>query len=76
MISAEKLDSHTAIRSWLAKYGDDMYSWAYYKTSSKETAEDLVQDTMVSVYRSYEKYKQGSNPNTWLFTIINNKIID
>lgn len=76
MISAEKLDSHTAISSWLAKYGDDMYSWAYYKTSSKETAEDLVQDTMVSVYKSYEKYKPGSNPKTWLFTILNNKIID
>ena len=31
---------------------------------------------MVSVYKSYEKYKPGSNPKTWLFTILNNKIID
>ena len=76
MAKAQKQDSHTAIRSWLDKYGDDMYSWANYKTSSKETAEDLVQDTMVSVYKSYEKYKPGSNPKTWLFTILNNKIID
>ena len=69
-------NSHSAISSWLAEYGDDMYSWATYKTSSKETAEDLVQDTMLSAYKSFDKYKPGSNPKTWLFTILNNKIID
>lgn len=76
MNSSKPLDSHSAIKQWLSKYGDDMYSWAFYKTSSKETAEDLVQDTMVSAFKSYEKYKQGSNPKTWLYTILNNKIID
>ncbi|MFB1004192.1 MAG: sigma-70 family RNA polymerase sigma factor [Bacteroidia bacterium] len=76
MEARKLLDSHSAISQWLAKYGDDMYSWAFYKTSSKETAEDLVQDTMVSAFKSYEKYKPGSNPKTWLYTILNNKIID
>jgi len=76
MSSNTALDSHSAISQWLTEYGDDMYSWAYYKTSSKETAEDLVQDTMVSAFKSFEKYKPGSNPKTWLYTILNNKIID
>lgn len=76
MSTSQALDAHTAISQWLAKYGDDMYSWALYKTSSKETAEDLVQDTMISAFKSYEKYKPGSNPKTWLYTILNNKIID
>lgn len=76
MSQVQQTDSHTAISSWLDEYGDDLYSWAHYKTSSKETAEDLVQDTMVSAYKSFEKYKVGSNPKTWLFTILNNKIID
>ena len=76
MSSNTALDSHNAISQWLTEYGDDMYSWAYYKTSSKETAEDLVQDTMVSAFKSFEKYKPGSNPKTWLYTILNNKIID
>lgn len=74
--TGQKNNAHSAISSWLAEYGDDMYSWAYYKTSSKETAEDLVQDTMVSAFKSFERYKEGSNPKTWLYTILNNKIID
>lgn len=76
MSTSGALNSHSAISQWLAKYGDDMYSWAHYKTSSKETAEDLVQDTMISAFKSFDKYKPGSNPKTWLYTILNNKIID
>jgi RNA polymerase sigma-70 factor (ECF subfamily) len=53
-----------------------VYSWAFYKTSSKETAEDLVQDTLLSAFNAFENFKPGSNPKTWLFTILNNKIID
>lgn len=76
MATSQISNSHAAISSWLADFGDDMYSWAYYKTSSRETAEDLVQDSMLSAYKSFDKYKPGSNPKTWLFTILNNKIID
>jgi RNA polymerase sigma-70 factor (TIGR02943 family) len=76
MSAAANLNSHQSIAAWFAEYGDDMYSWANYKTSSKETAEDLVQDTMLSAYKSFEKYQAESNPKTWLFTILNNKIID
>jgi hypothetical protein len=35
------------LKEWVASYTDDLYSWAYYKTSSKETAQDLVQDTFL-----------------------------
>ena len=38
-------ESSKTIRCWVELYADSMYSWALYKTSSKETAEDLVQDT-------------------------------
>ncbi|MGB1037631.1 MAG: sigma-70 family RNA polymerase sigma factor [Bacteroidia bacterium] len=76
MSAGNELNSHSSISQWLNDYGDDMYSWAYYKTSSKETAEDLVQETMLSAYKSFDKYKPGSNPKTWLYTILNNKIID
>ena len=68
--------AQSEITKWLDEYGDDMYSWAFYKTSSKETAEDLVQETMISAFKSFEKFRPGSNPKTWLMTILNNKIID
>ena len=58
------------------EYGDELYSWAYYKTSSNEIAEDLVQETFLSAHKNIASFKQESNPKAWLFTILNNKIID
>ena len=56
------------ITSWVEEYGDELYSWAYYKTSSNEIAEDLVQETFLSAHKNIASFKQESNPKTWLFT--------
>ena len=64
------------IRSWVNAYSDKMYAWTLYKTSSKETAEDLVQDTFMAAFRSFDKFEEKSNPKTWLFGILNNKIAE
>ncbi len=71
MIKSAKL-----FQEWVSDYGDEMYSWAYYKTSSKETAEDLVQDTFMAAYHKMNSFQEKSKPKTWLFSILNNKIID
>ncbi len=67
-------ESSKTIRCWVELYADSMYSWALYKTSSKETAEDLVQDTFMAALQSYDSYKNISNPKSWLFSILNNKL--
>ena len=64
------------IKCWVELYSDSMYSWALHKTSSKETAEDLVQETFLAAVQSFEKFKGDSNPKTWLFAILNHKIND
>lgn len=64
------------IKSWVEQYSDNMYSWALHKTSSKETAEDLVQETFLAAFQSFSIFKGDSNPKTWLFAILNNKIND
>jgi RNA polymerase sigma-70 factor (ECF subfamily) len=64
------------IKYWVELYSDNMYSWALHKTSSKETAEDLVQETFLASVLSFDKFKGESNPKTWLFSILNNKIND
>jgi RNA polymerase sigma-70 factor (TIGR02943 family) len=74
MINAKSSENNIAL--WVEEYADKMYSWAYYKTSSKETAEDLVQDTFLSAYTNLSGFKGESNPKTWLFSILNNKISD
>ena len=64
------------IKCWVELYSDKLYAWAHYKTSSKETAEDLVQDTFLAAVTSFSKFEEKSNPLTWLTAILNNKIID
>ncbi|MBD1262635.1 sigma-70 family RNA polymerase sigma factor [Maribacter polysiphoniae] len=64
------------IEEWFHEYSDDLYGWAYHKTSSKEVAEDLVQETFLSAVKGLKKFQNKSNPKTWLFAILNNKIID
>ncbi len=68
--------STATIRSWVELYSDNLYSWAIHKTASKETAEDLVQETFLAALKSLEKFKGESSPKTWLFAILNNKIND
>lgn len=61
---------------WVDEFGDDLYSWAVHKINDKSKAEDLVQETFLSAYKAIESFKGESNPKTWLFKILNNKIID
>lgn len=55
-------------------YGDSMFSWAVYKTSNKEAAEDLVQDTFLAATKGLESFKSKSTIKTWIYSILNNKI--
>lgn len=68
--------SKIVISNWLNEYGDELYSWAFYKTSNKEIAEDLVQETFISAFSNYDKFQEKSAPKTWLHSILKNKIID
>lgn len=66
----------SVMEDWVNQYSDEMYSWAFYKTSSKETAEDLVQETFLSAFNKIESFLGKSQPKTWLFSILNNKVVD
>lgn len=64
------------VKRWVEMYSDKMYSWTFYKTNSKEIAEDLVQDTFLASFQSISKFEGKSDPKTWLFAILNNKIAE
>lgn len=65
-----------APRKWIDLYADYLYSYAYLKTNSRETAEDIVQDTFLSAYKAKEQFKGDCHEKTWLTQILKNKIID
>ncbi|UQD57353.1 sigma-70 family RNA polymerase sigma factor [Flavobacterium sp. K5-23] len=62
--------------NWVNQFSDELFSWALYKTSSKETAEDLVQETFLAAFHKIDTFQGKSQPKTWLFSILNNKVID
>ena len=67
---------HQLLSDWVAQFTDEMYAWAFHKTSSSELARDLVQDTFLAAFEKFEGYRGQSTPKTWLFSILNHKIID
>ncbi|TDD95534.1 sigma-70 family RNA polymerase sigma factor [Flavobacterium cellulosilyticum] len=71
-----KEDSKKIVESWVNQFSDELFSWALYKTSSKETAEDLVQETFLAAFNKIDTFQGKSQPKTWLFSILNNKVID
>ncbi|MCX7728726.1 MAG: sigma-70 family RNA polymerase sigma factor [Bacteroidia bacterium] len=42
----------------------------------KETAKDLIQDTFLTAYQKLNTFKEQSAVETWLFGILNNKILE
>jgi RNA polymerase sigma-70 factor (TIGR02943 family) len=62
--------------SWLKLYGDYLFSYCMLRVNHRETAEDLVQETLASAFRSRDTFRGESTEGTWLVTILKNKIID
>jgi RNA polymerase sigma-70 factor (ECF subfamily) len=71
-----KESSKSVVAEWVHQFSDELYSWAFFKTSSKEVAEDLVQDTFLAAFHKIDSFEGKSQPKTWLFSILNNKVID
>ncbi|GAB3655421.1 sigma-70 family RNA polymerase sigma factor [Echinicola sediminis] len=72
----KKKDKIRTVEEWVKTHGDELYSWAYHKTAKREIAEDLVQETFLSAFKYFNSFQGKSSPKTWLFKILNNKIID
>ncbi len=64
------------LSEWVQSYADALYQMALAKTGKKSLAEDLVQDTFVAALENFSKFKGQSQPKTWLFGILKNKIAD
>ncbi len=51
-------------------------SYAFYFTRDEENANDLVQDTVLKAFSYYNKFKEGTNLQAWLYTILKNTFIN
>lgn len=62
--------------TWLNEYGDILYRYALIRVRSEPTAEDLVQETLLSGMQSFASFSGKSTIRTWLVGILKHKIID
>lgn len=61
---------------WLQLHGDYLYSFALSKVRQAEGAEDLVQETLLSAWKSRTSFRGDSSQRTWLTGILRHKILD
>ena len=54
---------------------DAVYRFALRLTGSPADAEDLVQETFLRAFRSWEHYTPGTRAKSWLFTICRNAFL-
>jgi len=55
---------------------DTLYRVALRLTGNAADADDLVQETMLKAYRSWDQYEKGTNAKGWLLTILRNSFIN
>ena len=55
---------------------DQVYRVARRFVSTREEAEDLVQDTYARAFRSWQSYTPGTNLRAWLLRILTNLNVD
>jgi len=61
---------------WLDDHGDVLYRFALQRTGNPDTAEDLVQETLLAAWRGRETYRGAASERTWLVGILRHMVTD
>ncbi len=69
-------DKSAVLNEWVKIYTKDLLTWCNFKINNSDDAEDIVQNTFISAFENFDSFKGNSMPRTWLYKILNNKIID
>ena len=62
--------------TWVDRYGDYLYRYAFFKTGDRAIAEDLVQEAFVAALDSRKSFRSRSAVKTWLTAILRHKLMD
>ena len=65
----------TSFESEALPHLDAVYRFAFRLAGSAADAEDLVQETFLRAYRSWDRYEPGTRAKSWLFTICRNAFL-
>ena len=73
---AEEARARVRFEEEVLDLSDQVYRVARRLVSTREEAEDLVQETYARAFRSWRSYTPGTNLRAWLFRILTNLNID
>ena len=73
---AEEARARARFEEEVLGLADQVYRVARRLVSTREEAEDLVQETYARAFRSWRSYTPGTNLRAWLFRILTNLNID
>lgn len=75
-VEALKSGSSKAWRETLALYGPRLLAYAIRMLGDKTMAEEIVQDALVNVYKSIDRFDGRCSIKSWLYRAVRNRAID
>jgi len=66
------ITGHVSFQDEAIPHMDAVFRFALRLAGSEDEANDVVQDTFLRAYRSWDQYTPGTNCKSWLFTICRN----
>lgn len=70
------LEKQGSFELLVSRYTKPLYNFTFRLTGNIQTAEDLVQETFIKVWKNLKKYDQGHSFKGWIFTIARNTTTD
>lgn len=72
----ETSDGGLRAESWVDRYGDALFRYAFAKVHDTSAAEDLVQETFLAAIGGKKTFRNEATVSTWLFAILKRKVAD
>ncbi|MCF8241933.1 MAG: sigma-70 family RNA polymerase sigma factor [Melioribacteraceae bacterium] len=76
MITKCKNGDASAFRTIVKSYNRQLFGYLFKLTYNRETAEDLLQETLMKVWHNIKSYDEKNRFASWLFTIAHNVAVD
>lgn len=71
-----KAGENSAYREVLGTYGSMLLGYAKRMVGSRDNAEEVVQEAIVSIFASIERFEGQCSIRSWLFRIVHHKAVD
>jgi len=73
---AEHHDTVLEPTEWVERYSRELFRFAMQRLRNEDDAEDVVQETFLTAWRTREAFRGDLSERNWLYMILKSRIID